>query len=103
MRYLKFLYNKYVLAIIIFLMVMLVFDQNDWFTQQERAKELAEAQQNIEFLKGEISVMSAELDKLKEDPAKVEQYAREKFYHKQDDEDVFLIKHDTVYVPKQQD
>lgn len=79
---------------------MLVFDQNDWFTQWNRKKQLDEANKNIDFLKKEVAAMSEELHNLEHDPEVIKKYAREKYYYKQKDEDIFLIINDTVYKNK---
>lgn len=96
--FLKIFYNKYVIAIAIFLAVMLFFDQNDWFTQMDRKDQLKEANNNVDFLKEEIESMSEELHQIKNDPEVASKYAREKYYHKKDDEDLFIITKDTVIV-----
>ena len=94
----RFSFIKYLIAIVVFAVIMLFLDQNDLFTQKERVEELKESEKNIVFLKNEISKMAQELDEIKENPKKVEKYAREKYLYKKDNEDVFLITTDTVYV-----
>lgn len=81
---------------------MLFFDQNDWFTQRERRKQLEDTQQNIDFLSGESERMEKEIDELNANPRYLEQYAREKYHEKRDDEDVYLIIRDSVELEKQQ-
>lgn len=100
---LRFLYNKYFIAIAVFLVIMLVFDQNDLITQYKRKQQLKETQKNIDFLKAETERMSAELDELKTNPEVLKKYAREKYYYKSADEDLFIITEDTVYVEKNED
>jgi len=75
---------------------MLFMDQNDWFTQQERRKELDKARENVEFLRGEIATMKDELEKLNTDSATLERYAREYYHEKRDNEDVYVIIPDTT-------
>lgn len=80
---------------------MLFFDQNDWFTQHERQKELEKTQQKIDHVNGEISRMDQDLNDLHSSNAKLEQYAREKYHEKQDGEDVYIIVPDTVKAKSQ--
>lgn len=80
---------------------MIFFDQNDYFTQRERTRELENSEQNIEFLKTEIATMSEDLNDLKTDPKVLERHARERYYEKKADEDVFIIVNDTIFSPKQ--
>lgn len=91
----KILANKYVLTAIVFLLIMLFFDQNDWFVQRQRQRQLEDVQQNIEFLTKESDKMQLQLNALNTDSAYLEKYAREHYHEKKDNEDVFLILHDT--------
>jgi len=94
-RILKLIANKYLLTVFAFLLLMLFFDQNDWFTQRNRQKDLDEINSNIDFLTGEVNHMDMELKELNNNPLKLETYAREKYNQKRDNEDVYLIKKDT--------
>lgn len=77
---------------------MLFFDQNNWFVQQERAKELKDLNESISFINNEITSMSDKLQDVKTNPKVAEQYAREEYILKKPNEDVYLIMHDTVVV-----
>jgi cell division protein DivIC len=99
-RPLKLITNKYVITAIIFLLLMLFFDQNDWFTQREREKELNELQSKIDHMNQESDRMDKELNQLNNSPGKLEQYAREKYHEKKDGEDVYLIITDSVKTGK---
>jgi len=79
---------------------MVFFDQNDWFTQYARVKELEETQGKIDHLNTEIDRMDKELNDINTNNAKTEQYAREKYHEKRDGEDLYLIIHDSVKTAK---
>ncbi len=98
-RILSLLVNKYVLTLIGFLVLMLFIDQNDWFTQQERRKELSKANESAVFLQSEIDKMNKELSNLQNDSATLERYAREKYNEKRIDEDVYIVVKDTTKTP----
>lgn len=95
-RTLRILTNKFIITAIVFLLLMIFFDQNDWFTQNEREKELNQTQEKIDHLNSEVVRMEKELNDLNTNNAKLEQYAREKYHEKKDGEDVYLIITDTV-------
>lgn len=95
-RTLKILTNKFTITAIVFLLLMIFFDQNDWFTQNERENELNQTQEKIDHLNSEVLRMEKELNDLNTNNAKLEQYAREKYHEKKDGEDVYLIVTDTV-------
>ena len=79
---------------------MIFFDQNDWFTQNERERELEETQGKIDHLNTEVLRMEKELKELNTDNNKLEQYAREKYHEKKAGEDVYLIITDTIKTKK---
>ena len=94
-RALKIITNKFFIVSVAFLLLMLFFDQNDWFTQRERSNELRKTEESIRFLQSEVKRMNNELDDLNK-PEKLEQYAREKYHEKRDGEDVYLIIKDSI-------
>jgi cell division protein FtsB len=91
MRFLRFLYNKYFLTAVGFAVLMLFFDQNDWFAQQDRKKELNETKDAIAFLQRQIDTLDGQYTALKSNPQALEQYAREHYRMKRDSEDLYII------------
>jgi hypothetical protein len=87
----SWLRNKYFISICAFLAIMLFLDKNDLLTQVERRKELKDLQQSRAYYTGQISLERKELEGLKTNPSTVEQYAREKFLMKRDNEELFLV------------
>jgi cell division protein DivIC len=88
---LRILTNKYLLTTIAFLAWMIYFDQNDWYSQRQRNKDLATTHTNIAFLNGEIVRMEQEHTDLVTSPQKLEKFARENFRMKKDNEDLYII------------
>lgn len=70
---------------------MAFFDQNNWLLQRERMKNLEKTIENIEFLKKESDEMEKQLQGLQSNTDIIEKTAREKFLHKKDGEDVYII------------
>lgn len=87
----QFLFNKYLLTSAAFLVWMTFFDQNDWMTQKETQKQLQATKDNIKFLTAKTESMEQELKLLQSDPQKLEQFAREKYRMKRDNEDLYII------------
>ena len=87
----RILLNKYLLTAIAFLAWLIYFDQNDWFSMQQRKKELNAAKDNVSYLNKEIAQMESEHTDLVTKPEKLEQFARENFRMKRDNEDVYVI------------
>ena len=86
-----FLKNKYFLSLSIFGIVILFLDKNDFFAQMDRRKELRELEHSKKHYTKEIATERKELEALKNNPATLEKYAREKYYMKRDNEELFLI------------
>ena len=87
----SWLRNKYLIGFAVFCVVMLFLDKNDLFTQMERRKELRELQQSKKHYTTQIATERKELEALKNNPATLEKYAREKYLMKRDNEELFII------------
>ena len=83
--------SKYTIALSAFLAIILFFDKNDFFTQQARNAELKELLMSKKHYQDEIATEQRELEQLKNNPAILEKYAREKYLMKKDKEDLFII------------
>lgn len=83
--------NKYLLVGVAFALILLFLDRNDLFTQIDRRRELRNLEKSKQYYQQEISNQRKELDALKNDPAALEKFAREKYLMKRDDEDLFLL------------
>lgn len=88
---LGFVMNKYIITVVVAVIWMLFFDQNDFFTMQERKAELQKITDNITYLNGEIAKMEKENADVNSNPQVLEQFAREHYMLKRDGEDVYVI------------
>lgn len=87
----SWLKNKYLISFTAFAVILLFFDKNDLFTQLSRHQELMKLQESKQYYNSQIAIERKELEELKNDPAALEKYAREKYLMKRDNEDLFLI------------
>ena len=83
--------NKYFLSLTAFIIWVLFFDPRDVFTQMEHRRELKDLQVSKAWYQKEIAKESFEAEQLRENPATIEKYAREKYLMKRDNEDLFII------------
>jgi cell division protein DivIC len=83
--------NKYLIAFVTFLIVILFLGKNDLFTQLERRKELKALEQNKAHFSRLIETERNELQALEKNPASLEKAAREKYFMKKDGEELFII------------
>ncbi|MEY2924966.1 MAG: hypothetical protein RLZZ337_1514 [Bacteroidota bacterium] len=83
--------NKYPISLIVFVVWMFFFDTNSIVFMYKQYNELKDLKQQEEFLQKEIVAMTKEKEDLFSNDDKLEKYARENFYFKKDDEDVYVI------------
>lgn len=89
----RLLTNKFILTGAAFAIWMFFFDQNDWKAQRQRKHDLEATEKNIAYLNQQISKMEDDYQELTSNPERLEQYAREHYRMKKDNEDVFVIEH----------
>ena len=88
---LRKLNNRYIYAIVIFLVVFLFVDQFNLFEQIRMYKTRQDQQQQKEFYEKEILESRHLLDNLQNDTATMEKVAREQYLMKRENEVVYLI------------
>ncbi len=85
--------NKYLLTAAGFAIWILFIDDRDFITTHFRHKqELKKLEQSKKYYQQQIATTKTELEQLKSNPSTLEKYAREKYFMKKDNEDLFLIK-----------
>lgn len=89
--YISWLKNKYLICILLFGVWMLFLDKNNLFSQKERLAELHKLQSGERHYEDAIAQTRKDLGDLQNNPATLEKYAREHFYMKKDNEDIYLI------------
>ncbi len=86
--------NKYVIATLIFLAIILFIDQYNIFHQAKSHKKLRKAKKQVEYYENEIDKKQKTLDDLHKDSALMERIAREKYMMKRDNEVIYIIEAD---------
>lgn len=87
----KWLKNKYAITTMVFMFFLLFFDQNNIITQYSYRSQLNKLKEEKEYFNREIEVTRKELNELTQNPASLEKFAREKYFMKKDDEEVFVF------------
>ena len=83
--------NKYLVSIIVFVIWVSFFDRNDLITQWDRKQELKKLEISTSFYENEIAKTKKDLTELNNNPAVMEKFAREKFYLKRPNEEIFVV------------
>lgn len=90
-RILELIRNKYFLSVAAFVVWMIFFDKNDIIAQYEFRSEVNKLQEEKDFYVKEISQVKKDLNELNTNLNTAEKFAREKYFMKKDNEDVFVI------------
>jgi len=83
--------NKYLVAGTLFLIWLIFFDQNNLLERSRQINHLHQLQEDKVYYKERIEEDSTRLQQLKTDKDNLERFAREKYYMKRDNEDIFVI------------
>jgi len=92
-KWFKLLTNMYILVLTIFVVWMAFFDTNSLLIHLELRGEIKKLEQQKEFLQNEI-VKDKKVLKELSTPEELEKFAREKYYMKKDNEEIFLIEYE---------
>ncbi|NOX85592.1 MAG: septum formation initiator family protein, partial [Chlorobi bacterium] len=87
----KILLNKYFYTGLVFLIWMSFFDQDNFIEQYHLTQTLNDLRNKKQYYLQEIAKNKQKIKLLETDSAYLEKFAREKYYMKKDDEEVFVI------------
>ncbi len=86
---------KYLAAIIVFLFIVGLLDENSWYTRYHRQVEIGNLKREIDKYQSQYEAETAQLKELENNPEAVERMARERYYMKRPNEDVFVFMTDS--------
>ena len=90
---LKILGNRYVIVTVFFIVWMVFLDNTSYLEHRVLNKQLDELKNNKKYFQDEISKDEQNIKKLN-NPDQIEKYAREKYYMKRENEDVYIIEYE---------
>ncbi|MBC9797954.1 FtsB family cell division protein [Sinomicrobium weinanense] len=91
-KWFSFFSNIYVIVLTVFAVWMIFFDTNSLMTHVELEKEIDKLQKQKEYLRKEIE-KDKEMIRNLENDNNVEKFAREEYYFKKDNEEIYIIEH----------
>jgi cell division protein DivIC len=92
-RYLKHLFNPYISVTLVFAIWMLFFDDNSFLFHQELNTIINEKKAEIKLYQVEIEKDKKDIRKLNNEDH-LESFAREKYYMKKDNEEIYIIEYE---------
>ena len=97
--WLKIVSNKYLLISLLFTVWMLFLDNYSYMDQRQLNKQIDELQDNKKYYQDEIKKDNQNI-KLLKNQDQVEKYAREKYYMKRENEDIYIIEYEGDTIKK---
>ena len=85
--------NMYVMVLTAFLVWMIFFDTNSLLIHRELKKEIKKLEKTQDFLKKEIAKDKIIIEKLS-NKEELERFAREEYYLKKKNEEIYLIEYE---------
>ncbi len=83
--------NKYVVTLLVFTVWLSFFDRNDFIIQHQYNSKLRELKKELKYYNSEIERSKRDYEALMTNPKNLEKFAREHYYMKKDNEDIFVI------------
>lgn len=83
--------HKYGVAIVLFLLFISVVDENNLWSRYQRRVEIADLRREIDKFQAQYDEETAQLEALERDPQAAERMARERYFMKRPNEDVFVF------------
>ncbi len=87
----KIIFNKYILIVTLFISWLLFFDKNDFFTQRDLNKQLKKLLEEKKYYQTEKYKNKQFIEELKNNTQSIEKYARERYWMKKNNEDVYVV------------
>jgi len=97
--WLKIVSNKYLLISLVFGVWMLFLDNYSLMDQRPLDQQINELQDNKKYYQDEIRKDKENIKLLKNDD-QIEKYAREKYYMKKENEDIYIIEYEGDTIKK---
>lgn len=86
-----FFRNKYLITIILFIIWVALFDSNNFINRYKLIQNLNELEKDKRYYIEKIKQDSIQLQELKTNKQKLEKFAREHYFMKKENEDIFVI------------
>ncbi len=92
-KYFKPFKNVFILILILFMVWMLFFDANSWLIHHELNTDIEALENEKEYYKREIEKDNKAIKKLSTEEG-LEKFAREEYYMKRDNEEIYIIEYE---------
>jgi cell division protein FtsB len=90
-KFMRYVRNKYLIAILVFFVWLLLFDRNSLIDRVKYLRMRQDLENEKQYYIERIAEDSHRLNELKTDRDNLEKFAREQYFMKKENEDVFVI------------
>ena len=87
----KYLLNKYFITIFLFLIWMIFFDSTSWLVIKDLNQEIDKYEEQLAYYKTEYQKNDAFYKKLMNNKSEKEKFARENYFMKKKNEEIFIL------------
>tara|TARA_R110002049_G_scaffold10507_7_gene51681 strand:- start:19601 stop:19927 length:327 start_codon:yes stop_codon:yes gene_type:complete len=101
-KYLKPIKNIYVIVLVVFVVWMLFFDAHSWLFHHELNQDIDELEYQKEHYRNEMAKDDKAIKELSTEEG-IERTARENYYMKKPNEDIYIIEYEDSLVKQKQD
>jgi cell division protein FtsB len=91
-KLMKILLNKYLIVFVTFAVFITFFDNHNLIHRWQRDRKIKEMQKEVRFYQNEIKTDKEKENELQSNKENLEKFAREHYYMKKQNEDIFIIK-----------
>lgn len=96
----NYVLNKYILTIFLFLVWMIFFDKTSFLVIHELNGEINKYEEQLEYYKSEYEKNDKFYKKLMNNKSEKEKYARENYFMKKPNEEIFILVVDSANIAK---
>lgn len=96
----KYVLNKYFITVVGFLVWMIFFDSTSFLVINELNGEISQYQKQLEYYKTEYDKNDSFYKKLMNNKDEKEKFARENYFMKKPDEEIFILVADSTQLKK---
>ena len=90
------IWNKYFISVAVIIVWVCFFDKNDLLSQYQLSQKLKQLRTEEKYYQDEIEKNKNDMNELRNNPASLEKFAREKYLMKKDNEEIFVIVQDSL-------
>lgn len=88
----KILLNKYLIVFLIYAVLVTFFDDHSLIHRWQSHRRIVEMEKELKFFQDEIKTNKQKKNELQSSKENLEKFAREHYYMKRENEDIFIIK-----------